>query len=350
MKVIKQALSIKLKQSVLALIGSLLLITACKRGSNVSPGKVVDVYVAGYTEGSAAKHIATYWKNGASVKLTSESVVSEANGIVVVANDVYIAGYIIASNGNLVAAYWKNGVVTKLADSTLSSSASAIAINGIDVYVAGNANGGPVYWKNGIMVNLPHNGAAGALSIAVNGNGVYVAGFSDGTIGSVATYWKGGVQVSLTSGSMISSANAIALQGSDVYVAGTIYGYLINSATYWKNGVAVSLTDKLASGIATGIAVQGNNVFVAGEGENLLDAGANPGGNYMIYWKNGIIGDPNGMGLTSSDMNIGAIAVSGLDVYIAGTDGNYPSYWKNDNLVQFTDCLGNAKGIAVVQH
>jgi hypothetical protein len=322
---------------------------SCKRGITVDPAKGRDVYVAGFTR-SASNTVASYWKNGTLVTLTNPAVASNATSIVIVGNDVYVAGNMLSANGHFVAVYWKNGVVTRLADSAFDTGANAIAVSGNNVYVAGGGPNGPVSWKNGTMVSLPSSGTAETTGIAVNGNDVYVSGFSSEASGPVATFWKNGNATALTSGNVNSTASGITVQGNDVYVSGTVIGFLLNTAVYWKNGAQVNLTTSAVTGNTGGITVSDDNVYVAGEIEPASNVGIEPGLTAMIYWKNSTLANPQSTAMASSNMNIGGIAVAGVDVYVAGNFGNYPAYWKNGVLVQFTGNQGMAQGIAVAQH
>jgi hypothetical protein len=325
-------------------------LSACKRRNNVAPTKTVDVYVAGFVHAANGNDVACYWKNGNLVTLSSPSTQSDASAIFIYGNDVYAAGDVATLNGNMIAAYWKNGVITKLGDSTSGSGAIDIAVNSSGVYVAGTGANGAVYWKNGTMVSLPGNAPTQASGIALSGSDVYVAGVSAGASGSVATAWKNGTATALTSGSGISVAGGIAVDGNDIYISGTIVGFLQNTAVYWKNGVQANLTDQATTATAGGIAVDGGNVYVAGEAELLVNASIYPGLTAMLYWKNGTLANPQTTAQASTGMEIGGIALAGSDVYVAGNFGNYPGYWKNGVLVQFTGSQGMAHAIAVAEH
>ena len=111
-----------------------------------------------------------------------------------------------------------------------------------------------------------------------------------------------------------------------VYTAGYYYDEGGSKACYWQNGTRVDLDGRAASAIA----VSGSDVYVAG---TYLDG--NP---QACYWKNGTRVDLDGH-------EARAIAVSGSDVYVAGSYlgtvygvGMYNSqtivtdkacYWKN---------------------
>ncbi len=88
--------------------------------------------------------------------------------------------------------------------------------------------------KQRILISIFQSNSS-ASAIAISGTDVYVAGYE----GNFAKYWKNGIGVSLSDGTM---ATAIAISGADVYVAG--WEDQPYTAKYWKNGIAVSLKNK----------------------------------------------------------------------------------------------------------
>jgi len=150
-----------------------------------------DVYMAGYTfDAATGFNVATYWKNGVATNLTDQSE-SGANAITIKGSDIYIAGGI----GN-TAVYWKNGVAQTVGGA--GTTAAGIATGDTGPYVAiiqGPAESS--YWFNGFVTNLPFFSLA--QSISVNGTDVYSGGGITGDNGNyLATYWKNGVPVQLS--------------------------------------------------------------------------------------------------------------------------------------------------------
>jgi hypothetical protein len=185
-----------------------------------------DVYVAGgshYWGNNAG-----YWKNGVLTDLSQKLTYQAANGtlcyptttaIAVSGNDVYLAGNQLTSTSTPVAIYWKNGAPVYLStDSISGSSANSIFVSGNDVYIAGYQNinnySRAICWKNGIPTTLTSGTIASvANSIFVAGNDVYVAGYQwkiGGTF--IATYWKNGAVVKLTDSTSNAIANSIYIQ------------------------------------------------------------------------------------------------------------------------------------------
>jgi hypothetical protein len=333
-----------MKKIAIALILFLPFLNSCKKNKNVVPASSTDIYVVGALDVASSPHFAVYWKNGTQVTLTGGSGTPIALSIANAGSDVYIAGDVFSASGNFIAAYWKNGVLTKLSDSTTNYYAGSICTSGNDVYVSGRGPNGPVYWKNGEMVNIPNAVTALVSGIAVSGGDVYLAGTNNGN----ATYWKNGTAIALTSGTEYATAEGIAIDGNDVYVSGTMEGFLYNTAVYWKNGVQTNLTDHTVYSEGGGIAVAGGNVYVAGLAELLVNYDASPETFYMSYWKNGVWANPEAAGASSSGTSAGAITINGTDVYIAGSVGNIPVYWKNGSLVKLGSTFGVAYGITVV--
>lgn len=169
-----------------------------------------DVYVAGWVFNLNGQPVAAYWKNGDLVLLTDGTSPCMAESIFVTGHDVYVAGTIDLQLSNTlptavfaigtegIATYWKNGKAV-----TLSSNgrAQSIFVNGPDVYVSGSiystdvvglTPGGStfgdlaVYWKNGNVVKLVNDKNSDAYSISVTNHGdVYTAG----TVDNQAVYW-----------------------------------------------------------------------------------------------------------------------------------------------------------------
>ena len=114
-----------------------------------------NVYVAGYTSVYTSTipspPSATYWKDGMPNVVASNSI---ANDIKVKGTDLYMAGVTLEKFNNSIATYWKNGQTIKLADSLSYSEANALTLNGNDVYIAGMTSVGAAYWKNGIVTQL----------------------------------------------------------------------------------------------------------------------------------------------------------------------------------------------------
>lgn len=270
---------------------------------------------------------------------TNEKVTTSGN----VPQDVYVAGFVEAglSSQNNVAVYWKNGTLNVLATSpdppvpipnasSNGAMTSSIFVSGTGlIYAAGTNSGQAVYWQNGKAVELALN--ASANSIFVTGSGdVYVAGRTNNQSTPIASYWKNGTPVSLTSGSNVDNANSIFVSSAgDVYVAGSTVvsespGF--SSAVYWKNGTQVVLNYGAANAVAKSIIVTGNDVYVAGYIQDLVNHTT-----VATYWKNGIaysLPDPSNFSFSTS------IFVTGTgDVYLAGFVNGNPTtiaaYWKN---------------------
>jgi hypothetical protein len=174
-------------------------------------GFVQSVFTTGndiYFTGSDSVGDAVYWKNGM-LNVVAQGYFPKHNSgsdpmafcIFVSGSDVYVGGL----DSNNTGTYWKNSIATTLHSSVGSFvlGVTSIFVSGKDVYVSANlflpANSGtnkPAYWKNGIEIDLPLNGATSGYttSLYVSGDDVYVTGKTS----SGAVYWKNGVETMLS--------------------------------------------------------------------------------------------------------------------------------------------------------
>lgn len=196
------------------------------------------------------------------------------------------------------------------------------------------------YWRNGQEFTVTDGSKFVFINgMTVVGNDLYLVGYERtiGTSINTAKYWKNGVGVPLSNGSISAKATCIAVSGSDVHVA----GYEVNgSAKYWKNGVEVPLESAVLYGSQiTAITVSDGNAYLAGRSDN--------GG---AYWKNGSLVKEF---VNESYGYFTAIAVSGNDIYLAGTTSLYDAingfvsnatYWKNGNPTKLTWSSFNSNG------
>jgi hypothetical protein len=108
------------------------------------------------------------------------------------------------------------------------------------------------------------------------------------------------------------------LSGQDVHITGwDTYNSGNTKAKYWKNGQATILPGAQAT--VFNMALSGTDVFVAGS--------VYPN---AVYWKNGTA-VPLGTSPRGSEAQ--SIVVNGADVYVAGVDtfdqGSFTKFWKN---------------------
>ena len=109
--------------------------------------------------------------------------------------------------------------------------------------------------------------------------------------------------------------------------------------SYSKNfGTPVTIADGTQDARGYGIAVSGNDVYIAGTGP-----AANSQSIAAKYWKNG-----NAVTLASDVSGAFALSVTllGNDIYVAGysqtTNGSLATYWKNGNPVSITSGTNDA--------
>ena len=120
-------------------------------------------------------------------------------------------------------------------------------------------------------------------------------------------------------------------------------------AKYWKNGNLVNLTDGSTAAEANSIAVSGTDVYVAGTQWDGNSIQYNNGINYTRnpiakYWKNGI---PVNLTDGSKWAEARSIVISGNDVYVAGFEDAVAKYWKNGNPVILGDASKNSEAYSI---
>ena len=334
----------------------LIVLSGCRKKPGAESVVSGDVYVSGGVA-SGGKTSATIWGNGVSATLPNNGadvIYSLGQSAAISGNTVYVAGYYEPANGDETPMLWQNGVGEALQTTGAVSRATAITVQGSDVYIAGgyiaNSLDYACYWKNGIPTTLTDQGIYGAYAtaIAVQGSTVYVAGFSYTQNSQTAVYWVNGVEYFLTdSNSVYSTATGIAVSGTDVYVLGWVQRYSVSTATYWLNGNPFHLSDTTLSTRASGITVDGGDIYVSGAGLNITGNPSFIVSSYLMYWKNNTLQNPADSSSSNASLTVGSIAVSGSNVYIAGTSNNQAVYWKNGVPVQLTNVNSVGMGIAV---
>ncbi|HJW31361.1 MAG TPA: hypothetical protein VJ508_19165, partial [Saprospiraceae bacterium] len=206
----------------------------------VAPPVFPGVYVVGFvtqkTNSIGTPCYFTYWKDASIATQLSTGALGFKNdqptSIVVDNGNVYISGY-QSDNGVTTAKYWKDGHEFFLTHAAQGSVANAIAVSNGDVYVAGsvekNFHQVAAYWKNGSVVYLSDSaGQAGANAIHISANGdIYVAGYvtkenpnPPNDSYQVATYWKNGVEQSLSDYHYNAQVYSMALLDTTVIAAG----------------------------------------------------------------------------------------------------------------------------------
>jgi hypothetical protein len=230
---------------------------------------------------------------------------------------VYVAGYMGTQGLTTEGVCWKDGAPVMFPNSTGFTSMSVVDTT---VYLL-DADGA-TYWRGGVPQAIPQ--ARFTKSILVSGSDVYVVGAtipsSAGGVGSTAAaiYFRNGAQVDLSQNVpnvVAAFTNGMTISGTDVYVCAYMYtgSNDTNDAVYWKNNTLNYLHNGYE---AKAIAVSGTDVYVAGTPIH--------GGD--VYWKNGVMQPLGPDGAIAS-----CILVSGNDVYVGGTTygQNKAVYWKN---------------------
>ena len=261
-------------------------------------------------------HTAGYWKNGKWTLLNrlNPRNSSEVEKIFVHGNDVYACGYIKKIDFTIpseysyarvtTVGYWKNGKWVGLSTSTETEGKyvweskpgagimNDLIVSGSDVYACGYVKRSgteiPVYWKNGVLVELPFltgNKFGSASSIFVSNNDVYVFGKSDDESGKAKIcYWENGKIKTLPSSKVdyTLQVKSFFVSGKDIYIGGYSGDYSSYIAGYLKNGkwIALKSPDGFKRSKVNALTVFGKDVYAAGY---YVD---NKGNEKAGYWKN----------------------------------------------------------------
>jgi Rax2 C-terminal beta propeller domain/Secretion system C-terminal sorting domain/Bacterial Ig domain len=167
--------------------------------------------------------------------------------------------------------------------------------------------------------------------IAVSGSDVYAAGlFATGETSCIAK-WDGARWSALGSG-LNTSVTTIAVSGTDLYAGGAFSSagtIPVNNIAKW-NGTSWSALGSGLNNFVSAIAVNGNEVYVGGQ----FTAAGNVAANYIAKW-DGTSWSALGTGMNN---NVYAIAISGGMVYAGGTftsaggvPVNYIAKWDGTN-------------------
>ena len=187
---------------------------------------------------------------------------------------------------------------------------------------------------------------------------VYVVGTKQVNGLNYATYWKNGIEKTLST--VDSKATCIAFKDQDVYIGGAVNRPNYNRGVYWKNDqlTEIPLPDRPGAytyGIKSTV-VDGNDIYMFGEsnqyskngvtydfaGYSPTDAMYAKGGKFFrvnhdaagFYYQEGI---SSGGTLLPDAYSIGAMLLDGTNNYVAGVKGtninnqvHYTAgYWKN---------------------
>ncbi|MBS1948628.1 MAG: hypothetical protein JST47_12755 [Bacteroidetes bacterium] len=193
-------------------------------------------------------------------------------------------------------------------------------------------------------------------SIVISGSDVYISGFEQNTVGKqVAKYWKNGTEVLLSDESANEYANSIAVSGNTIFVCGfKLASTNIKYPVEWVNGTEYIGT--LGSGVND---LNGaNNFCVVAANNQFYLAGTsfnNDATSTADRWSHTLPFAYVAPTFIASDAQAYAVAVSGTDVYTAGTfrasaPPNYywaAYYWKNNVPYPLTDGSKNAAAIGI---
>jgi hypothetical protein len=296
------------------------------------------VYVIGYIDFPDTTFGARVWKDGKEIKLVTGSF---ANAITTSGNDVYIGGI----DNDFKPVYWKNGIKTVMdAPPTRAVYVNGIAVQGPDVFVSGSYFDSktyvPIYWKNGKINLLPYKpsfyAAKETNAIIVQGSDVYILGESD----NKGVYWKNGVLVNIPNAIEVYD---MAISGNDIYITGQTTDY---HGAYWKNGVQTILSDGNFGIVCSAIGIQGNDIVIAGYRTQVNYSGDAYKG---FSWKNGVFSYFN---INNQFPETMRLTLDKGNIYISGTSSPVyraaVTYWLNGSPTYLTTEFSHAQGIVVI--
>jgi hypothetical protein len=313
--------------------------------------------------------VASCKKSGVAPKKPTDSTGTKT-GTTTGTTDVYVASAESPDpNTSEKACYWKNGTKVSLPSGIYGSVALQILVSGTDVYVAGYYSGTHACWKNGKLIGLQSTDSARATCLAFANGNLYLGIYTEAKLTAsptIAEYVT--ISTSLSQSSINGlpdqqnhpTVNSIVVSGSKVYSAGTGRNNIHNEGyvtvpTYWVNSNVQYLTipSELNVGAnfgeASSIAVSGSDIYVAGSVG--FANGTNVG--TPVVWKNN---QATLLAKTSANSWMGgytgSMFISGSDVYISGTvyngSGMNPVYWKNGAMKYLPQNAGDAVATSVV--
>jgi hypothetical protein len=277
--------------------------------------------------GVAANRIAK-WNGSDWSALGSGMNLGFVYALAVLGDELYAGGSFTNAGGaaaNRIAKW--NGTAWSTLGSGTDGYVYALAVVGSDLYVGGDfkkAGGGLTDYLakwDGSAWSALGSGIGGGhgfypivLSLAVSDTNVYAGGNFTRAGGGTANYiakWNGSVWSELGSG-MNNTVSALAVSGSDLYAGGNFTnagGVAANRIAKW-NGMSWSALGSGMDNRVSALAVSGSNVYVGGWFTNAGGVAAN----YIAKW-NGSVWSALGSGL---DGSVYSLAVSGSDVYAGG--------------------------------
>jgi hypothetical protein len=222
-----------------------------------------NTYAVGLSNIFGTPQYLRYWVNGVDDFFVAGA--SGASDITISGSDIYIAGYTESSSHKSIATVWKNKQPLPIeTGNAINNFANAINIAGNDVHVAGTQNTSntsssqAVYWKNGVRTLLPvitvnGNYFASATDLVASGTNVYITGtYSPIGANSKVMLWRNGTPIEITNGSIPSRSTAIALSANGyLYIAGAERSGGTDRARLWKYN--------LASGLITTVPLNGTD-------------------------------------------------------------------------------------------
>lgn len=316
------------------------ILTSCSDVSSDSKTEISDTPVKFYAIGSKvgmttenkSNPLATVWVDNIPTILSNTGFSSVANAITFDNNDRYIVGTESYENGTSFIKLWKNNSVENITQENHYADATDIFVSQGNVYISGNEYidflSVATIWKNGKPIHLTTNISSRVYAVYVYNDDIYAAGYKIVNDKSIAVIWKNGVETIWynENNDWESKAIDVCFDGKNIYAVGEAWTppgakQFKKITLQWKNNTSVILPSIKRISVPRAMYVYNSDVFVCGyEFDDYKFDGK--------VWKNGaIFKELNHSQLVSINIKNNKLYIGGF--YIKGTlESNASKIWE----------------------